>query len=380
MRRQAQQLLRELIKKWRMQRPFRNKRIIVKRRIVVHPLHPGLLVALWGCALTLACLAVPMLIVSKPGGVEAAHEPSSYGAAARMPLSDDRTAAGVDRQDELIVPVYMTKLERIEHIPLETYVLGVVAAEMPAEFELEALKAQALAARTYIIRRYVQGDFTDMAEPGAWVTDTEQHQVYLTASSITAKFGESKQAEQRLAKLREAVDQTRGSIIMYENEPILAAFFSTSNGYTENSEDYWSSALPYLRSVESPWEEQLSPRFRTTVVYTSEEVARRLGVRGAKADLALRVTKRSAGGRIMQAQVAGKTFTGRELREKLELGSTQFTWSATNGRVSISVTGSGHGVGMSQWGAQGMALAGSHAEEIIAHYYKGAVIRPINVW
>lgn len=394
MRRQAEQLIRrirERVRTWR--RRFNRAFRIRRRRVAVQPLHPGVLAALWGCVLTLACLAVPMMIVHKPANVEAAHEwthgAATRGAAAAVPQPNDHAAAGAEQPDELMVPVYMTALGRIEHIPLETYVLGVLAAEMPAEFELEALKAQALAARTYIIRRYVQQDFGDMAQPGAWVTDTEQHQVYLAEDAIAAKFGGGgggggdgggKQAEQRLVKLREAVGQTRGQIIMYDNEPILAAFFSTSNGYTENSEDYWSSALPYLRSVESPWEEKLSPKFRTTVTYTSDEVAKRLGLRGAKASsLAMRVTKRSEGGRIMKAQVAGQSFTGRELREKLELGSTQFTWSASGGRVAITVTGSGHGVGMSQWGAQGMALQGSRAEDIIAHYYTGAVIRPISV-
>ena len=155
------------------------------------------------------------------------------------------------------VSVYRTAKDEVEEIPLEKYVLGVVASEMPADFEEEALKAQALSARTVIVKQLLSDTEMGLLK-GADIGDTEQYQVYKNEEELKEQWGLNYQ--KNLQKVSEAVYETRGQIITYENEPITAAYFSTSNGYTENSESYWSNPYPYLKSVASPWDLE-SPKF-----------------------------------------------------------------------------------------------------------------------
>ncbi|KRE48600.1 stage II sporulation protein D [Paenibacillus sp. Soil522] len=276
--------------------------------------------------------------------------------------------------DHLVVRIYMTKEKRIERVPLETYVRGVVAGEMPIGFELEALKAQAIAARTYMVRRIVQGNVSGVPVKGADVTDTIEHQVYITLSELATKWPKDEQ-KKNMSKLSEAVAQTRGKIITYKGEPIEAAFFSTSNGYTENSEDYWKQEIPYLRSVQSPWDKEISPRYKETVELSLNRFYSKLGVaKKGSAKSSIRVVERTEGNRISKIIIGGTTFTGREVREKLGLASSQFTWSVKGNSIAITTYGYGHGVGMSQWGANGMAQSGASAEEILAHYYSSVQV------
>jgi stage II sporulation protein D len=302
---------------------------------------------------------------------------SSGGAVTAGPMPQARLqtespAAPLDEPLPITFPIYLTGEGRIESVTLEQYVRGVVAAEMPIEFELEALKAQAIAARTYIARRFEKKDVSNMPVDEAWVTDSVAHQAYLTDGDIMDKWT-GPEREANLAKLDRAVRETRNLIMTHEGEPILAVYFSTSNGYTENSEDYWSEPLPYLRSVESGWDRNVSPKFRTEIRMPVDEFADKLGVDGRKAGQ-IRVLERTAGRRVANIRIGGVTFTGREVREKLGLPSTGFTIRVDGSEAVITVTGHGHGVGMSQYGAQGMALAGYKAEDILAHYYSGITI------
>lgn len=274
--------------------------------------------------------------------------------------------------DHQRVRVYLTDRKKVESVPLETYVMGVLAAEMPIDFELEALKAQAIAARTYIVRRLSSGE---MASERADVLDTVQHQAYLSRDELNKRWkGQEKSAN--LAKLKRAIDETRGFILTYEGEPIEAAFFSTSNGFTENSEEYWTQSLPYLRSVASPWDEALSPRYEAETSFSKKELFRALGLTGKTAALGLsiKVTQRTEGNRIKEVMVNGKSFSGREVREKLGLASSHFSWKIGEDEIVFITYGLGHGVGMSQWGANGMAQEGKLATEILMHYYTGTKV------
>jgi stage II sporulation protein D len=256
---------------------------------------------------------------------------------------------------------------------LEQYVRGVLAAEMPIEFELEALKAQAMAARTYIIRKQFEQDFSNVPVSGAWVTDTIAHQAYASEADLRARWG--KLYERNSDKLNQAITQTEGVILTYEQKPIQANFFSTSNGFTENSEDYWNAYIPYLRSVPSPWDIQLSPRYKETITFSATELQSKLGISSAvpvsgKGSI-LQVVELSQGHRIKKMRIAGKLYSGREVREKLGLNSSQFQWNWKGDRLEMTTFGYGHGVGMSQWGAQGMALEGYNAEQIVQYFYTG---------
>ncbi|HEY9576171.1 MAG TPA: stage II sporulation protein D [Pseudobacillus sp.] len=262
------------------------------------------------------------------------------------------------------VAVFRSSAKKTEMFPLEEYVAGVVAAEMPAEFEKEALKAQALTARTFVVKQMISGS---KVNGQAHVTDTVTHQVFKTKEELKKIWGSD--FTWKSQKIDEAVRETAGQIITYDGTPITASFFSTSNGYTENSEDYWNEPLPYLKSVTSPWDEA-SPKYSSKKIMPLAEFERKLGISVKGKTEAGTITARTAGKRIASVKVGGKEFSGREIREKLELASSDFSWVLKSGNVIITTKGYGHGVGMSQYGANGMAKEGKTHEQIIAHYYQ----------
>lgn len=294
-----------------------------------------------------------------------------------IPAVPAAPARSVPAAAEPDVRVYVTSTGRTETLPLEQYIVGVVAAEMPPSFEDEALKAQAIAARTFIARRLLADD-TSGAPAGADVTDTVKHQAYISKAKLTREWSHSGKSTE-LAKIRQAVRDTKDTIMVYEGKPITASFFSTSNGYTENSEDVWAKAVPYLRSVSSPWDKQLAPRYTDTVTLSRQSVFDRLGLSrtaiaastGGGGMPEIRILSKTEGHRIKKIEVGGSVFTGPEIRNKLGLRSAEFTWRAEGDRIAITTYGYGHGVGMSQWGANGMAKEGHTATQILLHYYTG---------
>lgn len=260
------------------------------------------------------------------------------------------------------VEVMRSETEEVENIPLEKYIAGVIAAEMPAEFELEALKAQALAARTYTVNHLLYGETAGDYD----LTDTVTHQVYKSDEELIKLWGS--EFTEKMNKIKEAVNATQGQILTFNEEPITAAFFSTSNGYTENSEDYWDNELPYLRSVESPWDKD-SPRFLNQDTFTIEEVEKALEIDLPKDKLAYIEDSRTESGRVKEIKIEGNSFSGREVREKLGLKSSDFQINQNNGHFVITTEGYGHGVGMSQYGAKARAEAGQGSEEILGFYF-----------
>ncbi|MCP8617462.1 stage II sporulation protein D [Salirhabdus salicampi] len=272
----------------------------------------------------------------------------------------------VDLNDGPHVAVFRTVAESVEDVPLETYVARVVASEMPAEFEKEALKAQALAARTYIVRK----QWKETEEGEFHVTDTIQDQVYKDEEQLRKIWGSD--FNWKMKKIKEAVLETKGEIIVYNEEPITATFFSTSNGYTENAEEYWQNAFPYLTSVESPWDTK-SPKFRDQKTYPISEVEEMLDVTFSGPEAITKMT-RTDSNRVKEIVISGKSFTGREIREALHLSSSDFNIQIKGDHMIFTTKGYGHGVGLSQYGANGMAEAGKSYQEIIQHYYQGTEI------
>lgn len=287
-----------------------------------------------------------------------------------IPTNDFSTESRIDEtMTEATVPVYRTELKQLETIPLERYVFGVLASEMPAEFELEALKAQALAARTYIVKQLIHEPEINVPE-GAAVTDTTLHQVYRSPEELRDIWG--KDYNWKEERIYEAVKATAGKILTYDSEPITASFFSTSNGYTENAEDYWENALPYLKSVSSPWDLS-SPKYTTSEKIPVPEFEEKLGITLGDAPVSQN-EKRTTSERVATIDIGNKTFTGREVRETLNLNSTDFSFERQGNAVIVHTKGYGHGVGMSQYGANGMAREGKTAEEIVAYYYQGVEV------
>lgn len=321
--------------------------------------------------LIIALLLIPALVVQfvPQGAGQAQKEIVQLN-----PRQTEKTAPRIQ------IAVYRTGSKTIEKVHLESYIQGVVASEMPADFELEALKAQALAARTYIIRRLIAKDYSDSPE-GSVVTDTQMHQVYQNEEELRERWGVD--YERKISRINQAVNGTVGKVLTYEGRPINATFFSTSNGYTENSEDYWAAKIPYLRSVPSPWDEA-SPRFNDQIIMTVEEFQKKLGVKmtlPANANGTLsHILSTTSGKRVKEVEIGDHVFTGREVRERLGLSSSHFDFNLEAGRVVINTFGWGHGVGMSQWGAHGMAEEGYNAEEIVKYYYKKIQVQDYRQW
>ncbi|WP_440113561.1 stage II sporulation protein D [Paenibacillus sp. QZ-Y1] len=273
------------------------------------------------------------------------------------------------------VRVYLSATGTTMNLPLEEYVVGVVAAEMPAEFRLEALKAQAIAARTFIVRRLAANDTSGVPSGAADVTDTVSHQVFIPPDQVKddwTRLGKAKEWE----KLQQAVRESRDAIMTYQGKAITASFFSTSNGYTENAEDVWGNPVPYLKSVDSPWDKSLAPGFKQTITMKRSEIFQKLNVDSVPVTTQnggswMEVLSTTKGHRIKEVQIAGEMFSGPEVRKLLGLRSSQFSWKTVRDQVEITTYGYGHGVGMSQWGANGMAQEGHTATQILKHYYTG---------
>ncbi|MFD1036835.1 stage II sporulation protein D [Virgibacillus byunsanensis] len=269
------------------------------------------------------------------------------------------------------VAVMRANSEKIEDVPLETYVARVVASEMPGEFEVEALKAQSLAARTYIVNHLLYQD--NPSEPD--VTDTTSHQVYNNDEDLRRILDND--YNWKMEKITEAVAATKGEILTYEDTTITPAYFSTSNGYTENSEDYWENKSPYLRSVESPWDED-SPKFLDQKIFTINDVEQTLAIDLPNGELLTMRLSRTESGRVSELALAGNTFSGRKVREALDLRSSDFTIEQKNNHLIFTTKGFGHGIGMSQYGANGMAEEGKSYQEIVKHYYQGVEISQLS--
>lgn len=310
-------------------------------------------------------LIVPSLLVLPFSEEKASGE---LGEELHEPVDEKTQEASADSAVE--VAVYRTSKEVIEKLPLENYLVGVVAAEMPATFELEALKAQAMAARTYIVKQMLAEETIGLPE-GAQVTDTTIHQVYKGDDELKKSWGMD--YNWKVKKITEAVKETSGKILTYKGEAIDATFFSTSNGFTENSEDYWPNPFPYLRSVESPWDTK-SDKFSASETIPVKEFETKLGVKLADGETIGKITERTSGKRVSKVDFNGKVLTGKDIREKLNLRSSDFTWERQGNQIVINTKGFGHGVGMSQYGANGMAAEGKNYQDIVKHYYQGIEI------
>lgn len=313
-------------------------------------------------------LGVPSLIVSF-----SPKETLSVSKEVATPGKVEPIISETDKQEEVTVSVYRMADKQIENVEIEEYVMGVLSAEMPINFELEALKAQAVAARTYIVRNLLHPD-TSKLPKGADVTDSTLHQVYNNTSELKERWG--KKYTGNITKLKQAVRDTEGIIITYQGDPIDASFFSTSNGLTENSEDYWSASIPYLRSVPSPWDKD-SPVFMETKKFTINELEAKIGV-SIPNNEEIGEIQRTSSKRVSIVKISGKNITGKDFREFLGLKSTDFTLKREGSHVTITTKGNGHGVGMSQYGANGMARAGKNYKDILEHYYTDITIEDLN--
>ena len=269
-------------------------------------------------------------------------------------------------EETLIIPVLYPNGEILE-IPLETYLLGVVLGEMPASFPAEALKAQAVVARTYTMKRHTE----EPKHPsGAVCTDAACCQAYCSPEDYLS----AEHTQNDIQRVWQAVKQTQGQILSYDGAMIDATYFSCSGGRTEAAVAVWGQDVPYLQSVESPGEESARV-FWKEKVFDAAALSDALGfpVSGAPDGWFTDATYTEGGG-VDAITVAGKVFSGTQLRRILELPSTAFSVDAGEDTVTITTRGYGHRVGMSQYGAQAMAESGSTYQQILSHYYPGTTL------
>ena len=251
--------------------------------------------------------------------------------------------------------------DQLQQMPLEDYLVGVVLGEMPASFETEALKAQAVVARTYTLKCAAAG-----VKHGAGImcADPSCCQAY----AAPADYGGG---AENLNKVRSAVEETAGQVLTYNGNLIEATYFSCSGGVTEDAVAVWGTDYPYLRSVESPGEEAAA-YYTDSVYFTAEVFQQKLGrkLTGSPKSWVGFVTY-TAGGGVNTIRIGGVDYKGTDIRAKLGLRSTVFTMTADMDGITVNTKGFGHRVGMSQYGADAMALRGCDYEEILTHYYQG---------
>lgn len=251
---------------------------------------------------------------------------------------------------------------------LETYLVGVVLAEMPAGFEMDALRAQAVAARTYALKQCTEGLHHG---ENRICTDPSCCQGYKSPEEYLAAGG----TVASVAKVQQAVQDTKGLVVMYDNQLIMATFFSCSGGRTEDAVAVWGNDVPYLQSVESLGEEEGAAAFADSQVLTPQQLQDALGVQiKGPVDQWFGAVTYTDGGGVDTMVIGGVLYRGTTLRTLLNLRSTAFQVSVSGGLVTISTKGYGHRVGMSQYGANAMAKAGSDFRQILKHYYQGVEI------
>jgi len=287
------------------------------------------------------------------------------------------TVFNIDKKEEIalnyvsniIIRVKREKSGDIVYLPLEEYIVGVLAGEMPIYFEKEAFKAQAVAARSYALKRieYNKGNDYD-------VVDSIMNQVYL--DNYYLKDAWKEEYVHNINKLREAVNETENEYLDYNGEVIDALFFSTSNGYTESSSLVFNMDLPYLQSVKSSWDEKTSSAFRSSLAMPLDSFYNKLGI-NYNDNLDVKIIKRSSTNRVINLNINGEEFSGRTLYDKLGLKSTDFSIKQDGNKVIIDMVGYGHGVGMSQYGAEGMAEEGYSYSDILKYYYTGTNIKKL---
>lgn len=267
-----------------------------------------------------------------------------------------------------VVRVKINKTSEILKVPLEEYVIGVVAGEVPATFNIEALKAQAVASRTYVLKRINKEHEFD-------VYDNTNNQVYITKEYMKEKWQDN--YEINFKRIKKAVLKTKGEVVLYNNDLIDALFFSTSNGYTENAKDVFGGDSPYLITVQSKWDREESPVFYSNKEISKNEFLSNLGLDSAN-NIDIKNIEKTSSNRIKKIEINNKTFKGTEIRKIFSLRSTCFDIKVDKDRVLFNVSGFGHGVGLSQYGANGMAKEGYDYKKILTYYYKNCEIKKIN--
>ncbi|WP_057976839.1 stage II sporulation protein D [Caloramator mitchellensis] len=322
---------------------------------------------------------IPLLII---GGIgEGIKIPGVFN---KFTIPIERVEREEPDKKDITIKMFDVKKGKIVDIELEEYVAGVIAAEMPVSFNIEALKAQAIAARTFVLANKIElGGGGCNKHQGADVCSDVHCQAWISKED-RLKLWDARLAVDNWNKIVEAVNSTKGIVITYNNQIARhIKYHSTSGGKTENSLYVFGYQEPYLVSVESPYEDE-APNYTTKVVMSKKEFINRIktlnsAVKISEKGLAtqVKILDWTEGGRVNRIKVGDKEFTGIDIRWAMGLKSAAFSIKIDTKNVTFTVKGYGHGVGMSQWGANEMGKRGKKYDEIIKHYYRGVELNSI---
>lgn len=308
----------------------------------------------------LAGLLAPALMLMLP--LAALNKPETavaVGAKAEPPPTADV------REDTF--KIYDKENNKVTKMTAEEYIFGVTAAEMPALYHEEALKAQAVAAYTFALYRREENADKDYDI----TTDHAADQSFITEEKARERWGDK--ADEYTEKLKKAISEVKGLAITYDEKPILAVYHAISSGKTENCKDIWGNDPPYLKAVDSSFD-RLCPKYISKQAFSKEDFCKKLSDKVAfsgKTGEYLKITERTESGTVKTVDICGKKLSGAEIRSVFSLRSSNFEISYNDGEFTFTVYGYGHGVGMSQYGADCMAKQGSDFKEILTHYYSG---------
>lgn len=294
----------------------------------------------------------------------------NYAVEQRQEIPEETVAQleSAQQVSKVAIPMKLRQTDgTVLEMDMDDYLVGVVLAEMPASFEQEAKKAQAVVARTFTLKAVTtggkHGDGSVCADPGCCQAYIEEPE-YLTIGG----------KEEDILAAKSAVLETSGFVLTYEDTLIEATYFSCSGGSTEDAVAVWGTDFPYLRATNSPGEENAA-HYMDTVLFSTEEFADALGLKLSGSPQSwLGMATYTAGGGVNTMFIGGQEFKGTVLRSLLGLRSTDFTMTAEGDAITVVTRGFGHRVGMSQYGADAMALSGSRYEEILSHYYQGTTL------
>lgn len=333
--------------------------------------------------LTLLVFMMPWITVGFHANAGEANTETSKNAIGKSPFAETVAESPlVIRQSydtDQKVTVYAEG--NVEEMSMRSYLEGVLAAEMPASFPEEALRAQAIAARTYALYKialFEKQNTSDVHHGAQLCADSQHCEAYwdLEEKADTI-WGES--AELYRERIQAAVKETDGMVLTYQEEPIAAVFCAASGEKTESAKDIWGSEIPYLVSVDSPGGQDCA-KYRSEVRINQRDFAEKIRKEAPAADFSMPpdqwfqdVTRSEAGG-VISAKIGGTQLSGTKIRKLANLNSANFTVRIDGDDLVFETVGYGHGVGLSQYGARYLALAGQTCEEILLHYYPGTIL------
>ena len=325
------------------------------------------LILILACAVIMLILPVTALKEFAPKTVESTNSHT-------LSTTENDVNTEPQQPKDDTITVFLSSQNQNVEMDMFEYICGSVAAEMPLAYHEEALKAQAVTCYTNALRLKLNAEKTNQAD----ISDnTAIHQGYINEAERREKWGND--FDKYESKLKNVVNAVKNEAIYYNDQLIVAAFFAISCGKTENSENLWSENVPYLKSVESPGD-CLSPQYATSVSFSLDEFISKMKTKEVDFYIenlsnAVNITETSQSGTVLKAEINGKSYTGEEIRSIFSLRSPVFTVVLTENAITFNVLGYGHGIGMSQYGADYFARQGKTYKEILMHYYTGVVVK-----